>query len=251
MIIVVSRAGNPAQRGSKGLKKKPIYRSGENLNFGPDILLHKIRCLIEWVNHGLPCVSVYIYRSATISENMKRAQNNKLAKTLMIAAAAMLSSVATPAFAKTVTSKTTVDIVTPLSFFISDQLNFGTVLAGTTAGTVILAPTGVRTKTGGVTLVGNSQQVATFSGRGRFNQAVDISMGANTINLTGPGAPMQVRTWVIGSTPSAILTAAPLRFRIGSATGVFSFPLGATLAVGANQAPGIYTGTYSVTLQYQ
>jgi Domain of unknown function (DUF4402) len=216
-----------------------------------DILFQEIRYLNKCVNSGLLYASVYIYRSATISENMNGAKTSKLAKALMITAAAMVASAAMPAYAKTTTGRTVVDVVTPLSFFISDQLDFGKVLAGTTAGTVTLAPTGVRTKTGGVTLVGNSQQVATFSGQGRFNQAVDISMGANTINLTGPGAPMQVRTWVIGSTPTAILTTAPLRFRIGSATGIFSFPLGATLAVGANQAPGIYTGTYSVTLQYQ
>ena len=86
---------------------------------------------------------------------------------------------------------------------------------------------------------------------GSFNQRVDISISANTINLTGPGAPMQVKTWVIGSTPSALLTTAPLRFRIRGAGGVFRFLLGATLTVGANQAPGIYTGNYTVILEYQ
>jgi Domain of unknown function (DUF4402) len=182
---------------------------------------------------------------------MNGAQNSKLVKAIMLSAAILSSGAATPAFAGTKQGQSTVAIVRPLSFFITDQLDFGKIFAGTTAGTVILAPTGVRTKTGGVTLVGNTQQVAVFAGQGSNNQNVDISMGANTINLTGPGAPMQVRTWVIGSTPTAILTTAPLRFRINSATGIFAFPLGATLAVGANQTPGTYTGTYSVTLQYQ
>ena len=43
----------------------------------------------------------------------------------------------------------------------------------------------------------------------------------------------------------------PLAFRIASSTGMFAFPLGATLRVGARQAPGIYTGTFSVVLEYQ
>ena len=61
---------------------------------------------------------------------------------------------------------------------------------------------------------------------------------------------MRVRTFVIGSTPTAVLTTTPTRFRIAALNGVFNFPIGATLEVGANQAPGFYTGTWSITLNY-
>jgi Domain of unknown function (DUF4402) len=61
---------------------------------------------------------------------------------------------------------------------------------------------------------------------------------------------MRVHTFVMGSTPTAVLTTTPRRFRINSATGVFAFPVGATLDVAANQAPGKYTGTWSITLNY-
>ena len=61
---------------------------------------------------------------------------------------------------------------------------------------------------------------------------------------------MRVRTFVVGSTPTAILTTTPTRFRIAAANGIFTFPLGATLEVGANQAPGKYTGNWSITLNY-
>ena len=85
---------------------------------------------------------------------------------------------------------------------------------------------------------------------GANNQRVDISLGAASVLLVGPGAPMRVHTFVIGSTPTAVLTTTPLRFRIGAASGVFAFPVGATLDVAANQLAGKYTGNWSITLDY-
>lgn len=142
-------------------------------------------------------------------------------------------------------------VVRPLEFIRVENLDFGQVIRSSTAGTVTIAPNGTRTKTGGVTLVGTGFQAAEFAGMGTNNQRVDVSLGANFINVTGPGAPMRVHTFVIGSTPTAILTTTPRRFRINSPTGIFIFPVGATLDVGANQAPGTYTGTWSITLNYQ
>ena len=77
-----------------------------------------------------------------------------------------------------------------------------------------------------------------------------ISLQSNSIWITGPGPRMRVRRFEIGSTPTAILSTAPLRFRITSPTGAFNFPLGATLDVGANQPAGDYVGTYTITLNY-
>lgn len=142
-------------------------------------------------------------------------------------------------------------VLRPLAFVRDEDLNFGLIIPGATAGVVRIEPNGTRTATGGVTLVGSTHQAARFSGLGSFNQQVLISMSANTIQLTGPGAPMTVSQWEIGSTPTAILTTTPTRFRIAAANGLFNFPLGARLAVGANQAPGTYTGTFSITLNYQ
>ena len=41
------------------------------------------------------------------------------------------------------------------------------------------------------------------------------------------------------------------RYQINSNTGIFTFRLGGRLNVGANQAPGVYNGTFNVTVQYQ
>lgn len=156
-----------------------------------------------------------------------------------------------PAYAGTAPGSAEITIVRPLSFVIDDNLDFGAVIRGTTAGTVTVAPDGTRTRTGGVTLAnGGGQKAASFAGQGEVNQRVDISVGATNIFLTGPGAPMRVRDFVIGSTPTAVLTTTPLRFTIAAPTGIFAFPVGATLDVGANQTPGQYTGNWTITLNY-
>lgn len=171
---------------------------------------------------------------------------------LLVGVAAIGSFVnAAPVMAATAPANAEISVVRPLSFIKVDDLDFGKVIPATIAGQVTLAPTGARTATNGIVLVGNTQQPASFAGDGTVNQRVDISLGSNTINLTGPGPSMQVNTFVIGSTPTAVLTTTPTRFRIASATGIFQFPVGATLEVGASQPPGTYTGTWTITLQYQ
>jgi Domain of unknown function (DUF4402) len=157
------------------------------------------------------------------------------------------------AHAKTQTAKGDAVIVRPLSFIFVQSLDFGDMFAGPTAGTATVSPFNVRTKTGGVTLFGTAFQAAEFAGMGAVNQLVDISISANTITLTRVGGTqtMTASTFIIGSTPTAQLTTNPRRFRIASATGIFQFPLGATLNVGANQTPGAYKGTFSVVLNYQ
>lgn len=157
---------------------------------------------------------------------------------------------AMPAHADQRAADAQIAIVRPLEFIRVENLNFGRVIRGTTVGTVTIAPNGTRTSTGGVILVGTGHQAAEFAGMGTNNQRVDISLGANQIFVTGPGAPMRVHTFVIGSTPTAVLSTTPRRFRINSPTGIFEFPVGATLDVGANQTPGTYNGTWTITLNY-
>jgi hypothetical protein len=141
-------------------------------------------------------------------------------------------------------------LVRPFTFMRVQDLRFGGIIPGPTAGVVRVTPAGVRTGTGGVTLVGSGHQPAEFAGMGLYNQQVRIRMGSNTIQLTGPGTSMTVSQWEIGSTPTQFLTTGWRTFRLGSPTGMFTFPLGARVNVNANQAPGTYTGTFSITLEY-
>jgi Domain of unknown function (DUF4402) len=179
----------------------------------------------------------------------------KSGKMLAWLAAVFVSTISaySPAYAQVSDSEVAdaqIAIVRRLEFIRVENLQFGSVIRGSTAGTVTVTPAGVRSKTGGVILQGSNFQPAEFAGMGTNNQRVDISLGANQIFITGPGAPMRVHTFVIGSTPTAVLTTTPLRFRINSPTGVFVFPVGATLDVGANQTPGTYSGNWNITLNY-
>lgn len=165
----------------------------------------------------------------------------------------VLAGGACPALVQAATEqgRAEVGILTPLSFIQTEELHFGKIFASNAAGTVVVAPDGTRTRTGGVTLIGNDQQAAEFAGMGSFNQRVQISLGSNAIFLYGPGTRMRARAFTIGSTPTAVLTTTPRVFRIAGATGAFRFPVGAALDVNANQAPGTYSGTWTITLNYQ
>lgn len=179
------------------------------------------------------------------------------ARHLWLAAALGMAAQAAPAAAQQTqgptgnrTAETKAIVLRQLSFFRVQDLDFGDIVPGTTAGQVRILPDGTRTATGTIVLIGSTHQPARFAGLGTFNRQVDISISSNTIQITGPGAPMTVSQFEIGSNPTAILTTTPLRFRIASANGQFNFPVGARLAVGANQAPGNYTGTFAITLNY-
>lgn len=163
--------------------------------------------------------------------------------------------VAAPAAAQSATATATADakalVLRRLSFIKVQDMHLGDIIPSTTsAGTVRLYPNGTRTATGGIVLVGNTHQPARFAGAGTNGRQVAISLSSNTIWLTGPGTQMRLRNFEIGSTPTAILSTTPTLFRINSPTGSFNFPVGGTLEVARNQAPGEYTGTFTITLNY-
>jgi Domain of unknown function (DUF4402) len=143
-------------------------------------------------------------------------------------------------------------VVTRLSLTKVEDLNFGKIVAGNTAGTIVINPDGTRSFSGGVLAVGNGFNPAAFAGYGFSNQTVQISVGSNTptIRRVGGTETMRFDTFTIGSAPPTTLTTTPRSFRINSTTGMFAFDLGATLRVGARQVPGMYTGTFSVTISY-
>jgi len=116
-------------------------------------------------------------------------------------------------------------------------LDFGTLVPSAAAGTVVIAPTGGRTTTGGV------KGVSGTYGPGAFKVAI-TSGSANfffflptNATLSSGGNSMTVNTFTTNTGNPGTVPGPP-----GSAV-LF---VGATLAVGANQAAGTYTGTYAV-----
>lgn len=190
---------------------------------------------------------------ASIGSSTTRLGRVRIPGTLVLGAVALAVPEAAHAERVNVTGRAEAVIVTRLSLIKTDDLNFGKIIAGTTAGTVTVTPAGNRTATGGTRLAGTGAQPAAFAGYGFQNQTVSISVNSNTpvVRRVGGSETMRFDTFIIGSTPTAQLTTAPLAFRIASTTGMFAFPVGATLRVGARQVSGTYTGGFSVTLNYQ
>jgi hypothetical protein len=157
--------------------------------------------------------------------------------------------------AQQATGQAAADIVEPLSLIKTRDLDFGRLIAGTTAGTAVISIAGARTTTGGTTAAGGTPQAAEFAGFGRRTQQITISFGAPSIQIVRSGGTetMTVDTFTIGASAAGGLNQLGNsgRWRITSATGIFTFPVGATLRVGANQAGGNYAGTFSVTVVYQ
>ena len=97
-------------------------------------------------------------------------------------------------------------------------------------------------------------QPAEFIGKGILGQVVRIKgPTADRITLTGPGADMRIDTLVIDGGTDMVFQSgngAFKRYLITNSTGFFVFRLAGTLNVGANQAPGVYTGTFDVQYNY-
>jgi hypothetical protein len=158
--------------------------------------------------------------------------------------AAVLCATAIPGAAMAATSPGAgrAIIVTPFSFIQVDDLVFSTIVPGGSAGTVTIdAVTGSRTSAGGVAALGGSTaQRARFVGAGSENQTVSLTLSAPPTLSDGGSNTM---------TMSSLDLDGPNTRTIGPDL-AFDVYVGGTLAVGANQAPGFYSGTFTLTVEY-
>ena len=160
----------------------------------------------------------------------------------LAAALACIGISAGASAARTQSTTAQVALLSPLSVLKQSDLNFGTIVVNG-AGTGVVDPvTGSLTTTGGAAKSGSAAHPALFTGTGSKNSVVHIRLPQNPITVTRVGGTetMTVSNWTLdGDTNRKIPP--------GS---VFDFSVGATLNVNANQAPGTYNGTFSVTVQY-
>lgn len=179
---------------------------------------------------------------------MEKNKNGSVNKALMVGTALISLSVATPhqAQAATGTGNMTAVVLTPIAVTVSTDLHFGSITSGT-AGTVTIDVAGVRGVTGGVTPVTGlaAETNALVSIAAGTGIVIDIAMGATSYTVTNGTVNMMVDNFDIGTngngpTITDTLTASPTTYGIG-----------ATLNVGATQAPGTYTGQFTVTASYQ
>ncbi|MEM7688685.1 MAG: DUF4402 domain-containing protein [Pseudomonadota bacterium] len=144
-------------------------------------------------------------------------------------------------------------LVTPLSFVKQTDLDFGVIIPGDADGFVFMDSNGVVSTSNGITHQEGTQQPARFWGFGTFNQRVLINVDQNTYTLTrvGGSETMLYDQVTIGSQPPILITTNPTRFRIINPAGFFSFTIAGRLQVAEQQAPGVYQGQFSVTLEYE
>lgn len=134
----------------------------------------------------------------------------------------------------------------------SGALSFGAFVAGT-GGSIVVAPSGGRSRTGGVMLVpqGGIATAAQFSVTGDAGATFAITLPADgtMVELTSGSNTMAVHGF---SSSPAVQSLPPDRIVRGTLTGG-SQPLsvGATLTVGPAQTPGSYTGSFAVTVHYE
>lgn len=121
----------------------------------------------------------------------------------------------------------------------TQAMSFGSFAAGT-GGSVTISATGVRTRSGAVTLLSsNPGQVAQFEVK-----TSQSSLGYNvtlptSASLTGPGSPMTLTAWTTSPVTNGCNT---------DNSGQQILSVGGTLAVGNNQAAGSYNTTFSITV---
>lgn len=137
----------------------------------------------------------------------------------------------------------TATIVQAISIDKVTDLQFGKIIAGSTAGQVQIQTDGSRTIAAGDVVLfnqGSDHQAAAFKTIGSPNATYSLSF-PSSVSLTGPTGsdPMTIEGFVHSANGT-----------LDASTGEETFNVGATLNVGANQAPGQYTGTFTVTAAY-
>jgi hypothetical protein len=159
---------------------------------------------------------------------------------LAVLTIALVTLTATTFAQVSATANASATVITPIAISKTIDMNFGNIaVSPTVAGTVVLAPAGTRTKTGGVTLpaVTGTVTAASFTVSGLGTSTYSITL-PTTITLTGnPSGSMTLNNFTSTPSGTGALTA-------GSQT----LLVGGTLNVSAAQAAGTYTNTADMTV---
>jgi len=166
----------------------------------------------------------------------------KFLKTIGAASALALYSVPAAAVSPATQATATARIFKPLTIQFQQNLDFGNLVlagAGAWSGQVIsMDQAGVLTGCGGNVTCSGAPAPARYKLIGTNNAVVTITCPG--FNLTGPGT--------LAFTPNAPTTVN--LGATGSTTGVI-FGIGGSITLASTTPDGVYTGTFSVTADYQ
>lgn len=137
----------------------------------------------------------------------------------------------------------------PASMVNTAPLDFGNIIPGPGGTVTINAQTQAVTYVGAVSAGGGTISTAKFVATGTPNRTVTLSLSPSPIVLTSGANSMtvnQIRISVNGGGPQPLGPNPNL-----GPLGVINFAIGGRLNVAANQPAGSYTGSFSLTMNYQ
>ena len=163
---------------------------------------------------------------------------------ILIAGAMTAAAVPMPAQAASIAATTDASgkalILIPLTLTKVDNLDFGSVIPSSSSGTISIAADGSgQSVTGGVTPLASAAGArAVFAGAGSFGEQVSIFLAPPASLSDGAGHNMPIS---LGLESTSVTIDSTRAFFVG---------VGGTVTVGANQAEGLYSGTFTVLAQY-
>lgn len=157
------------------------------------------------------------------------------APALALATLAALS-ITPAALATSERGRATATIVHAITVSETTPMSFAAVAPPPSGGAVVLTSAGRISSTRGFIFRGTPAP-GTFDARGLPNHPASVSFSRGAL-VTGPGPAMRLGAFTNNAPP------------VFDGAARLSFAVGATLVVNPNQAPGQYTGTYAVTVNF-
>ena len=170
---------------------------------------------------------------------------------VLVFAPAPVAAQGTPASAQAQTI-----LLEPLTLTKGQDMDFGSIATDGTAASVVMTPTatGATCESVGAIVHTGSCAPGEFGGYGEVAREIRIKFPAGgSIVVSGPGADMEIKDLQTDATGLLYLGNGRgfVRYLVVEPEGLFTFRLGGTLNVNAGQAPGAYSGTYEIRLDYR
>ena len=160
---------------------------------------------------------------------------------LLAAVVATLSTLSVSAIAATATGQASATVLTPITISPVTPLNFGTLAGNASGGTVTVTALNARSQVGSVVFATGGFSAASFKVDGTGGQTFAVTYP--TVPLSVSNGAVTMPFTVTGQTTGTLSGTFP-------SLGTLTFQVGGTLTVGANQAAGTYTGSYTMTVEY-
>ena len=142
----------------------------------------------------------------------------------------------------TATATARAEVLQQISAVNTAELDFGTISRGSIAGQVTIAADGSgRSVSGGVSGAGGDPHPAQFLASGSPNRTYTITHDSGATLTNGSGDTLSITTLLIDG---------PTTRQFGS-NGESTIGVGGILSVAGNQAEGSYSGSFSLTVDYQ